>query len=456
MTGTTAVADPVEPAEPPVPRWHPETRWRAALAGVGLVALGVRVVYALAAAPNILEISDAGGYRLLGRHLSEGRGYIRPYDFALADVVRPTAEFPPGFPALLGVLDALGLESVQAQRLGLAVLGAAAVVGVVLLAGRWLPDRGAVAVGLVAAVHPALFSAEAALLAESLFLWAVIAVLLALVRFRESPTVGRAALLGLLGGAATLVRSEGLVLAVVLALPLLVTPPPRRIRVRAGAALVLGALVLPGAWAARNLSTFDEPVLVSNNVGSVLAGANCGPTYEGDLQGFWLISDECFSGFRDEDLRRVDESVVAGRLRDDGLRYARDHADDLPRVAVVRVLRTFQLWEPEQQARLATFEGRRLLTERITGWLTWGTLGLAAAGALHLARRRQLVDLWILGMPVVLVAVVAAGTYGNPRFRIAAEVPLLLLAALAVRVGAQALGRRRSDDSGGQRVGAGS
>jgi len=442
MSDATALIE----SEPAVPRWHPETRWRAALAGVGLVALGVRVVYALAAAPNILDISDAGGYRLLGRYLSEGRGYIRPYDFALADVVRPTAEFPPGFPALLGVLDALGLESVRAQRLGLAVLGSLAVVGVVLLASRWLSDRGAVAVGLVAAVHPALFSPEAALLAESLFLWAVILVLLALVRFRESPTAGRAALLGMVGGAATLVRSEGLVLAVVLALPLLVTPRPRRIRVRAGVALLVGALVLPGAWAVRNLTTFDEPVLVSNNVGSVLAGANCGPTYEGDLQGFWLISDECFSGFRDEDLSEVDESVVAGRLRDDGLRYARDHVGDLPRVATVRVLRTFQLWEPEQQARLATFEGRRLLTERITGWVTWTTLAIAAAGAVHLARRGRFVDLWILGMPVVLVAVVAAGTYGNPRFRVAAEVPLLLLAALAVRASAAAVRGRRTDD----------
>lgn len=425
-------------------RWHPETRWHAGLTGVALVALVTRVTYALAAAPNILPISDAGGYRLLGKHLAEGRGYIRPYDLSLVDVVRPTAEFPPGFPALLGVLHAVGLRSVQAQRLALAVLGAFAVVGVVLLARRWLSERGALLLGLVAAVHPALFATEAALLAESLFLWLVVLVLLAAVRFRESPTTERAALVGLLGGAATLVRSEGLVLAVLLVIPWLVTEPPRRVRAGAVVAVLIGALLLPGAWAVRNLGTFEEPVLVSNNLGSVLAGANCDATYEGELIGFWLISEDCFAGFRQEDLQAADESVVAGHLRDDGLEHLQENLGQLPKVAAVRVLRTFQLYEPEQQARLATFEGRRLLTERITGWLLWATLPLAFAGMAALGRQRRFADLWLLTAPVLLVGAVAAATYGNPRFRIAAEVPLLILAALGVRFLA-GLARREPD-----------
>ena len=107
------------------------------------------------------------------------------------------------------------------------------------------------------------------------------------------------------------------------------------------------------------------------------------------------------------------------------------------------MLRTFQLYQPEQQGRLATFEGRRLLTERITGWLLWATLPLALAGALHLARTRRWVDLWLLAVPVAVVVVVAAATYGNPRFRIAAEVPLLILAGIGVQAGIAVLGRRR-------------
>lgn len=424
-------------------RWHPDTRWRAGLTGVFLVAFATRVTYAIAAAPNILPISDAGGYRLLGQHLAEGRGYIRPYDFARADIVRPTAEFPPGFPSLLAVFHAVGLRSVPAQRLALAVLGALAVVGIALLARRWFSRRGALVLGALAAVHPALFAVESALLAESLFLWLVVLVLLAVVRFRESPSPGRAVAIGLLGGAATLVRSEGIVLALVLVVPLLVTAPPRRFRVGAGVAVLVAALLLPGAWAVRNLRTFEEPVLVSNNLGSVLSGANCDRTYDSELIGFWYISEDCFNGFRQEALEVADESVVAKGLRDDGLTYLQDHLGELPKVAAVRVLRTFQVYEPEQQGRLATFEGRRLLTERITGWILWATLPLALAGVVHLGRTRRWVDLWLLTAPIGVVVLVAAATYGNPRFRIAAEVPLLVLAGLGIQAGAAAWRQRR-------------
>lgn len=424
-------------------RWHPDTRWRAGLTGVFLVAFATRVTYAIAAAPNILPISDAGGYRLLGQHLAEGRGYIRPYDFARADIVRPTAEFPPGFPSLLAVFHAVGLRSVPAQRLALAVLGAVAVVGIALLARRWFSRRGALVLGALAAVHPALFAVESALLAESLFLWLVVLVLLAVVRFRESPSPGRAVAIGLLGGAATLVRSEGIVLALVLVVPLLVTAPPRRFRVGAGVAVLVAALLLPGAWAVRNLRTFEEPVLVSNNLGSVLSGANCDRTYDSELIGFWYISEDCFNGFRQEALEVADESVVAKGLRDDGLTYLQDHLGELPKVAAVRVLRTFQMYEPEQQGRLATFEGRRLLTERITGWILWATLPLALAGAVHLGRTRRWVDLWLLTAPIGVVVLVAAATYGNPRFRIAAEVPLLVLAGLGIQAGVAAWRQRR-------------
>lgn len=424
-------------------RWHPDTRWRAGLTGVFLVAFATRVTYAIAAAPNILPISDAGGYRLLGQHLAEGRGYIRPYDFARADIVRPTAEFPPGFPSLLAVFHAVGLRSVPAQRLALAVLGALAVVGIALLARRWFSRRGALVLGALAAVHPALFAVESALLAESLFLWLVVLVLLAVVRFRESPSPGRAVAIGLLGGAATLVRSEGIVLALVLVVPLLVTAPPRRFRVGAGVAVLVAALLLPGAWAVRNLRTFEEPVLVSNNLGSVLSGANCDRTYDSELIGFWYISEDCFNGFRQEALEVADESVVAKGLRDDGLTYLQDHLGELPKVAAVRVLRTFQMYEPEQQGRLATFEGRRLLTERITGWILWATLPLALAGVVHLGRTRRWVDLWLLTAPIGVVVLVAAATYGNPRFRIAAEVPLLVLAGLGIQAGAAAWRQRR-------------
>lgn len=406
---------------------------RRSTAAVGLAAFASHVAYAALAAPTLLPISDAEGYRLLGKHLAEGHGYIRPYDF-ISGAVRPTAEFPPGFPSLLAVLHLVGIRSVEAQRVALAGLHALVAVLVVYVARRWWSDRTAVILGLLAAVHPALIQPGAAMLAESLFALAAVVVLLLAIRLVELPSPPNAALLGLAGGAAALVRSEGLVLAALLVLPALVVAVSLRHRLVVAAAFAVGLLLLPGAWALRNTTTFEEPVLISNNTGSVLSGANCEQTYSGDLTGFWLVSDDCFAGFRDADLVTADESVVADALRDDGLSYARDNAGDLPRVATARVLRTFQLWEPEQQARLATFEGRRLLTERITGWITWATMALSATGAGALILRRRYLQLWLLASPVLLVVLLAAVTYGNPRFRMAAEIPMLLLAAEGVRV----------------------
>lgn len=421
---------------------------RTPAAVVALVAFATHVAYGRVADPNILPISDASGYRLLGEHLQQGLGYIRPYDF-LSGVTRPTAEFPPGFPALLAVFRIVGLDTVAEQRVGLAVVHALAAVGVLLLARRWFSARVAVAVALVAAVHPALLQPGAAMLAESLYAALVVAILLAAARLREQVTPERAVALGLAGGAASLVRSEGLVLAALLALPALVRLPTAHDRIRLAVGVLATLAVLPGVWAVRNLATFEEPVLLSNNLGSVLSGANCDATYEGDLIGYWFISPDCFAGFSDDQLRTADESEVAVELRDDGLSYLRDNLDRLPKVAVVRVLRTFQLHEPEQQARLSTFEGRKLLTERITGWLTWATCVLAAVGVVACWRRRDRATLWLLGTPVVLVVLVAAATYGNPRFRIGAEVPLLLLAALGLQHLAQAAGARFSRGEAG-------
>ena len=407
-------------------------RWHVGLAAVAVCAFAAHASYGLAASPNILEISDAGGYRLLAEHLERGLGYVRPYD-QLAGVTRPTAEFPPGFPFLLAGFRLFGLESVAEQRVALAGVHAVAAVGVALVARRWFRPAGALALGAVAAVHPALVQPGAALLAESLYALLVVGVLLAALRLHEHPTVGRALVLGGVGGAATLVRSEGLVLALLLALPGVLATAGARNRLRIAAALLVAVVALPGAWAVRNLTTFDEPVLLSNNMASVLSGSNCEATYSGDLVGYWFISEDCFAGFRDEALRTADESEVAVELRNDGLRYIRDNLEEVPRVAAIRVLRTFQLWEPEQQARLATFEGRKLLTERITGWLAWATYLGAAVGAVACWRRSDRTTLWLLGAPVLVVVLVAAGTYGNSRFRIGADVPLLLLAAIGVR-----------------------
>ena len=94
--------------------------------GYGLVliagaALAVRLAFTLVVAPDVRPLpdpTDAGAYHLLANDLADGRGYIRPYDRVLVKTVRPTAEYPPLFPALLSVVSRAGGDTVGAQRRG--------------------------------------------------------------------------------------------------------------------------------------------------------------------------------------------------------------------------------------------------------------------------------------------------------------------------------------------------
>ena len=204
----------------------------------------------------------------------------------------------------------------------------------------------------------------------------------------------------------------------------------RRWRLVAAAALAAAVVVLP--WTIRNTVRFGEVVPVSNNIGSALDGANCGPTYSGPNTGFWLYTDsgECFDGFAQDELAADDEAAVARRHRDQGIRYARDHAGDLPRVAAVRVLRTWGAWAPWDQTERESLEGRPLGWQRVGTVAGWALFALAAAGVVVAGRRG--LRRWPLLMTVVAVTVTTALTYGNQRFRAGAEPALLVLAAIAL------------------------
>jgi uncharacterized membrane protein AbrB (regulator of aidB expression) len=126
-----------------------------------------------------------------------------------------------------------------------------------------------------------------------------------------------------------------------------------------------------------------------------------------------------------------DEADVSSELRRSGLRYAGDHASRLPAVAAVRVLRTFDLWSPNRATRLEADIGNRdLATYRVGVAIYYLLAPLAVAGALILRRRGE--PLGILLAPLALVVVVSILGYGTPRFRVPLEIPLVVLAAVAI------------------------
>jgi hypothetical protein len=402
-------------------------------------ALAIRVLYTVLVSQDIPVIGDALTYHLLGENIADGKGFERPLHPQLAGFESwppgtPTAEHPPLFPLLVGLFWKLGATTYLAQKLLLCVVGTLTV-GLVGLAGREVggPAVGLTAAGL-AAVYPFLWIVDGSLMSETFYGVFVAATLWAALRFARRPSLGLAAGLGALVGVAALTRGDALVLVPVLLIPL---------AFRAGAAwrsrltltvVAVGAFALVLApWTIRNLTVFEQPVLISTNGNSVFVGANCDGTYHGELTGLWRF--DCYG-----EAPRGDESEQAAEYRDRGLDYARDHVERLPAVMAVRFLRVWDFYRPRQQAEYEIIEGRSETASRIGLLMYYPLLLLAAAGAFILRRRGA--PLWpLLAFPVI-VSVTAVVIYGITRLRFAAEPALCVLAAVALAAAASRMNTR--------------
>jgi 4-amino-4-deoxy-L-arabinose transferase-like glycosyltransferase len=426
-------------------------RFGVKLALVALVALAIRILFIVIVAPSVPQLGDASAYHLLAENLAHGRGYIRPFDFQRLGLLHPTAEYPPLFPAMLSVAARLGVHSVDGQRIVCACIGAVTVTIVGLL-GRHVatPTVGLIAAA-IAAISPMLFLSESILMAETLYVALVAVMLLLAYQAIASPSYWRFVALGAVIGFAALTRAEGLLLGLILVIPLCIrlvnTAVGRRVLFAMTAIGIAVLVIVP--WTARNAARFHSLVPISNNVATLVDGANCNATYGGTLVGLWRGSfagpngstvpqaPACFEGFAVAD-PHFDEARVARTHLSDGLRYEQHHLGALPKVATVRVLRAWGLYAPNQQVDFESLEGRPRRWEWVGTVLDWILLPFAIAGVVLLARRR--VPIWPLLSTVVAVTIVAALTYGLQRFRVAAE-PAIYVGAAVALVG---LARRRA------------
>jgi 4-amino-4-deoxy-L-arabinose transferase-like glycosyltransferase len=386
------------------------------LAGIAVVAFGLRLAYALALVRSAPLVGDALEFHLQANLLADGKGYVQVLGVADPGVLRPSADKPPLFPLLEAAVSLLGGRSWAWHHVVGALAGAGTTVVVGLLGRRIGGDRVGLAAAGIAAVYPVLVATDGSLRSESVYALTISLVLLAALRLREAPSGRRAIVAGVAIAVATLVRSEALLLLVLLVLPL---AGPRR-AVLAGVA----CLVVLAPWLVRCWIAFDRPVLVSTNVGGLLAGANCDRTYHGELLGQW-------------DFRclpppiHTNEALESAHLRDVGLEYARSHAGRVPVVVAARLGRSFELFRPRQNASmLHFFEGRDLRLAQAGTVCFYVLVLLGLAGAVTLRRRD---GPWlVLAAPFVLVAFTTVISYGFARLRVAAEPGLVVLAAYAL------------------------
>jgi 4-amino-4-deoxy-L-arabinose transferase-like glycosyltransferase len=409
----------------PVPRGS----FRARLAAIVAGAVALRLLYVLVLARHVPMAGDSQFFNAEANLVADGKGYIEPFVDAAYGISVPTAAHPPLYPTVLAGLSALGLDGVLAHRAFGALLGGATIVLIALIGRRVGGERVGLVAALAAALYPLLVAADGAPMSESLYGLLIAACLLVALRLRAERTAWLAAALGGLIGLAALTRSEALLLLVLLGVPLTWRAW------RPALALVVACVVVLAPWTIRNWSAFHRLTLISHNDSTVLAGANCDRTYRGPDLGGWRF--ECISArhtFR--------EGAQAARWRQEGIDYATAHASRWPVVVPVRVLRTWDLWQPRRQIESA--EGRARWAEKAGVAAYFLLLPFTVAGFVLLRRRRDRGAFWILVAPAVLVTFSSAIGYGVPRFRHAFEISLVVAAAVAMVAVADRVKERRA------------
>jgi 4-amino-4-deoxy-L-arabinose transferase-like glycosyltransferase len=435
------------------------------------VAFGIRVTYVavaksgpcyiqyrghtVAREPSKCATGDEVYYNAEANYIANGHGFNDPYYTTInagAASAPPTAAHPPLTVLVLAPVDWLVDHAplswviheqvddhIREDRYTMVLLGTLLVLMIGFLGKR----VGGSAVGLVAAgiaaVLPTLWVNDGAVMSETVTGVAVVAALLCALRLRDRPTLWRAAALGLFCGLAALARAEMILLVPLLALviPLTVKKPWSDRSALVVAALAASILAI-GPWVGFNLSRFKDPTFISTNDGVALLGSNCPDVYYGGGTGLTNLTN-CL-----HPVPPGDESQVEKVYRQRAFDYIKAHKGRFSVVVLARVGRTWGVFRPGDMVTFNINEDREEWVTRLGFVGYYPVLIGAIAGFVICWRRKQRGVLWILSVPAIAVTIGVAATYGQTRFRAAAEPSLAVLAAVAIVAAYEALRRART------------
>ncbi len=417
-------------------------KWRVAafrtqLAVVSGAALMLRVGYVITKRNHTLDggkifPGDQFYYSLAGDALAKGKGFVVPWhDLAMGlglaapGTPAPSAADHPPLTALVSTpASLLPGNNLFEQRLTMALVGTLAVVMIGLLAREVAGRRVGLVAAVVAALYPGFWINDGLVMAESLTTLMVAGTLWSVFRYRRHPELRTALEIGVWIGMASLARAESLLLAPLIVLPLMWVSHEGRRRVsRLMIAGAMSVLVL-APWVLPNLVRFNDPVVMSTNDGSTLIGANSPQTFSGSAIGFWSLEYA-----NTIDVEGLDQSEVSGVYRRAAVDYVRGNLSQVPVVVAARVGRVWSVFRPFQMADFNQGEGRELWASYLALVGFWMMLPLAVFGW------RQLdptVWRWPFVAMIVHVTFIGAAFYGIPRFRVPAEVALVVLAAVGL------------------------
>lgn len=388
---------------------------RTWLIAILIVALVGRLVAAYAVQQKVgdqlcLIAGDAKGYWQLAKRIAAGK------DFSFADPPRRVHRMP-GFPAVLAVSMKLAGDSRLAARILLAVLGTAAC-GAVYLLGRQLFDErvGLIACGLTA-ISPVMTGFSVLLLSETVFALTLTLSLWCAAKWLPAESrspVSWAILTGVSIALATYMRPSWLLAGPMFAVLAVWLGKPRS-KACFQAAVMLLALVgtlLPWAW--RNHSVCGHWVFTTLWSGpSLYDGLN--PDANGDS------NMEFFD--RDNLMAKMTEWDVDQHYKSEAWRYAAKNPGHAIELTFRKLWRYWKPWPSAEQ-----FGG---FLPALLVFVFFVPVCVMAVRGWWLMRHRLWAWLLTLG-PILYFAAIHAVFVGSLRYRLPAEYPLCVLAAVGL------------------------
>ena len=389
---------------------------------IAAIAVALRLVWCLTL-PNSFLWGDESEYSATASHFLD-RGFYS------VDGIHPTAYRAPGQVLFMAVLYAFNGGSPLPVRICQSLLWGVAV---------WLAFRVALEMGAArraalwtaaaVAFYPAYIYAAGVMFPMTLFTLALLAGTLGLMRAYNGAGVSVAALAGAALGVGTL--------TIPYLLPTILLTPfwLGRTRWREALAAVAVALVVIAPWPLRNWVAMGAPVMGTQQWLNVWYGNNASATA---TSGSNLFVQPQALGDR-YILTRPGDEVAAERLvRDDALRYIREHPARTAWLWCLKAVNFFRLWPQPLTHNAHTGWPAKLL-----GAISFGpVLLLAVIGWWRgvLDRRRAA----IVAIYLATFTAVAAVTISKDRFRMPLDVYLMIFAAVVVErwLAAKRNGRR--------------
>jgi len=430
----------------PVPTHLPASpsRFRFWMAAVAVLASGIQILF-IHAVSRRTTLPAVGRYDTVQAHyLVRGQWFVDPVQATSGThLLVPTALHPPLPTLLLGIADVASATGSTAHMVFLAMLFVASVVLAGITVRDLVGERAGLLASLVFATFPLLWVNPATVGPETTVIAVTTLVLFASVRFWARPSSGHAALVGLALGLCALTRTDLVALVALVGLPLalLVRRVSWSVRLRALAVMGIIALLVVGPWVGRNLSLFGHDVVLSEEYGPVVAGANCAAAASGELEGWW--SPTCLARVPDTGVApavATADQVHVGRV------YVDAHLGSSVGVAAVRLGRLWNVYRPLQGVHLEVGTGRPAWVSRLGLWYFYLLVPAAVVGAVAL-RRRRLLLFPFLAM-ILLSSATAVLAFGDARFAVESDVAMAMLAGVALDVLVTRLGRRWSSGPG--------